>query len=88
MTDLSFGATVLDANHTRFRLWAPALAEVGIEIDDRPAQPMVARGDGWFEAEAACGAGARPRRLPLRTCPAPRRSRRGSPRRHRPSTTV
>ncbi|MFO1159473.1 MAG: malto-oligosyltrehalose trehalohydrolase [Reyranellaceae bacterium] len=65
MTDLSFGATVLDANRTRFRLWAPALAEVGLEIDDHRALPMAARGDGWFETEAACGPGARYRyRLP------------------------
>ena len=65
MTALSFGATVLDASHTRFRLWAPALGEVSLEIDGRPAIAMMARGDGWFEIEAACGPGARYRyRLP------------------------
>ena len=65
MTALSFGATVLDPGHTRFRLWAPALREVGLEIDGRPAIAMMARGDGWFEIEAACGPGTRYRyRLP------------------------
>ena len=59
MTALTFGATVLDANRTRFRLWAPALREVGLEIEGRPALAMMARGDGWFEIEAACGPGAR-----------------------------
>jgi len=65
MTALSFGATVLDPGHTRFRLWAPALHAVGLEIDGRPAIAMMAQGDGWFEIEASCGPGTRYRyRLP------------------------
>ncbi|WP_395710195.1 malto-oligosyltrehalose trehalohydrolase [Reyranella sp.] len=65
MTALSFGTTVLDAARTRFRLWAPALHEVDLEVDGQPALAMTACGDGWFETEAACGPGARYRyRLP------------------------
>jgi malto-oligosyltrehalose trehalohydrolase len=65
MTALSFGATMLDAGRTRFRLWAPALADVGLEIDGQSPIAMTARGDGWFEIEAPCGAGTRYRyRLP------------------------
>ena len=57
--DLSFGASLVGENRTRFRLWAPAKSMVLLEIDGRPALPMRAAGDGWFEAEADCGDGAR-----------------------------
>jgi malto-oligosyltrehalose trehalohydrolase len=53
---LPFGATLVDADHTRFRLWAPAQQQVSIEIDGRPSVPMRRLADGWFVGEAACGA--------------------------------
>ncbi len=56
---LPFGASVLDNGRTRFRLWAPAASEVAVEIDGAAVQPMLPAGDGWFELDAACGAGAR-----------------------------
>ena len=57
--DLPFGATLVDPDHTRFRLWAPGQQEVAVEIDGLDSVPMTRDGEGWFEAEAACGAGAR-----------------------------
>jgi maltooligosyltrehalose trehalohydrolase len=53
-----WGATLLGPGRTRFRLWAPDCATVGLEIEGRAPQPMQATGDGWFEAEAPVGAGA------------------------------
>lgn len=62
---LPFGAHLLDCTksalpHTRFRFWAPSCKAVRIEIDDDPDTQLVdmlPTGDGWFEAQAACGAG-------------------------------
>ena len=54
--ELPFGATVLEGDRTRFRLWAPQQAEVSIQIEGRERVPMRAAG-GWFEADADCGAG-------------------------------
>ena len=58
MTD-TWGAAPLAPDRTRFRIWAPDSNEVGLEIDGRPSQPMQPKGEGWFEAEAPVGAGAR-----------------------------
>ncbi|MFS0773502.1 malto-oligosyltrehalose trehalohydrolase [Sphingomonas sp. 1P08PE] len=44
---------------TRFRLWAPDVDAVMLEIDGRGGQPMAATGDGWFAAEVPVGAGTR-----------------------------
>jgi len=55
---LPFGATVIDAHHTRFRFWAPQQTQISVVIDDAPALPMTAQQDGWFEANASCRAGA------------------------------
>jgi malto-oligosyltrehalose trehalohydrolase len=44
---------------TRFQFWAPDIASVGLEIDDRPARRMRAEADGWHRLEADCGAGTR-----------------------------
>jgi maltooligosyltrehalose trehalohydrolase len=55
---LPFGATLLEPKRTRFRLCAPALRAVAVEIDDSPPIAMTAR-DSWFEIEARCGAGSR-----------------------------
>jgi malto-oligosyltrehalose trehalohydrolase len=56
---LSHGATLLAPDRTRFRFWAPDIAEVSLEIDGRPPLPMQAEQDGWHVVEAPCGAGAR-----------------------------
>jgi malto-oligosyltrehalose trehalohydrolase len=56
---LPFGATLLDARRTRFRLWAPAQRAVEVEVEGLDAVPLARTDDGWFTAEAACGAGSR-----------------------------
>ncbi len=56
---LSFGATLVGDNRTRFRLWAPAQSAVAVAVEGSAHQPMTRGADGWFEAEASCGAGAR-----------------------------
>jgi len=55
--DLPFGATVIGENRTRFRLWAPEQREIAVQIEGGARVPMRQSGTGWFEAEAACGAG-------------------------------
>ncbi|HUG99551.1 MAG TPA: malto-oligosyltrehalose trehalohydrolase [Gammaproteobacteria bacterium] len=41
-----------DGRRTRFRLWAPSVAEVALQLGDaRVAVPMQASGGGWFELE-------------------------------------
>ena len=57
--DLPFGATLVDPDHTRFRLWAPGQPEVAVDIDGLGIVPMKRGAEGWLEAEAGCGAGAR-----------------------------
>lgn len=59
-----WGATLLPTKggaptRTRFRIWAPDGDGCGLEIDGGTPVPMRAVGDGWFEAEAPVGAGAR-----------------------------
>ena len=54
--DLPFGANPKDGG-THFRLWAPRQKQVSVQIEGRDAVPMRPLADGWFEAEAACGAG-------------------------------
>ncbi|MDB5683334.1 MAG: treZ [Sphingomonas bacterium] len=56
--DLPMGATLTDQG-TRFRFWAPAQQAVTLEIDGGASVPMRQLADGWFEAEAPCGAGTR-----------------------------
>lgn len=58
--DLPFGATLLAPDRTRFRLWAPGQQEVAVEVEGggrKQRLPMRRGADGWFETEAACGAG-------------------------------
>jgi malto-oligosyltrehalose trehalohydrolase len=57
--DLPFGAQLIGRDRTRFRLYAPAQPSILLEIDGAPPSAMIRRHDGWFEAEASCGAGAR-----------------------------
>jgi maltooligosyltrehalose trehalohydrolase len=56
---LSFGATLLDADRTRFRIFAPAQESVSVELADGSVIAMTRQDDGWFEAEGACAAGTR-----------------------------
>ena len=53
-----WGAT-LAGDGTTFRLWAPDVDAVTLEIDGRDPRAMAAAGKGWFEATAPVGAGAR-----------------------------
>jgi maltooligosyltrehalose trehalohydrolase len=57
--DLPFGATPIAPDRTRFRLWAPSQDHVAVEIEGQPAVTMSRSTEGWFEAHAPCGAGAR-----------------------------
>jgi maltooligosyltrehalose trehalohydrolase len=57
--DLPFGATLIAPDRTAFRLFAPAQSKVTVEIEGAQPVPMRPDQGGWFEAEAACGAGAR-----------------------------
>jgi len=57
--ELPFGATLLNQDRTRFRLWAPGQSQVSVQVEDYGAVPMQRSADGWHEAEAACGAGIR-----------------------------
>jgi maltooligosyltrehalose trehalohydrolase len=54
---LPFGAS-LDGDSTRFRLWAPSVASVAVEIDGI-AHPMVATAEGWHEAILTAPAGTK-----------------------------
>lgn len=56
---LSFGAELQADGTTRFRLWAPSLEVVSVEIDGAEPTAMLPTGDGWFEARVPCGAGTR-----------------------------
>ncbi len=57
--DLSFGARLIAPDRTRFRLWAPSQQQVAVDIEGQAAVPMARSAEGWFEAEARCGAEAR-----------------------------
>jgi maltooligosyltrehalose trehalohydrolase len=59
---LHFGAELLGPKRTRFRFWAPSCKAVQLDVDGRTL-PMHPAGDGWFEADVDCGAGARYRYL-------------------------
>jgi maltooligosyltrehalose trehalohydrolase len=54
---LPFGATLLAPDRTRFRLWAPKQGAVAVRFEHGDDIPMRRLGEGWFEAEAPCGAG-------------------------------
>jgi maltooligosyltrehalose trehalohydrolase len=60
---LPFGAT-LDGDTTHFRLWAPSVAKVAVEIDG-DSHAMTPEADGWHSGSLAAPAGTRYRyRLP------------------------
>jgi maltooligosyltrehalose trehalohydrolase len=56
---LPFGATLIGDGRTRFRLWAPAQRAVMVDVENLGPVPMRRSDDGWFTAEAPCGAGTR-----------------------------
>lgn len=53
------GAIMLDAQHTRFALWAPDAFYVSVELEDGKSIAMLPQADGWFETEIRCAAGTR-----------------------------
>jgi maltooligosyltrehalose trehalohydrolase len=57
MSEQQFGARLLSAQQSRFRLWAPSVDAVALEIEGRAALPMQAEAGGWFTGDADCGAG-------------------------------
>jgi maltooligosyltrehalose trehalohydrolase len=56
--ELPFGAELV-AGGTRFRLWAPDLPALRLELADDRGIDMQRDGEGWFSVTAPCGAGAR-----------------------------
>ncbi|WP_340052892.1 malto-oligosyltrehalose trehalohydrolase [Pseudomonas sp. JAI120] len=53
------GALMLDAQHTRFALWAPDAFYVSVELENGKSIAMLPQADGWFETEVKCPAGTR-----------------------------
>lgn len=53
------GAIMLDAQHTRFALWAPDAFYVSVELENGKSIAMLPQADGWFEVEIKCPAGTR-----------------------------
>ncbi|MGN6082940.1 malto-oligosyltrehalose trehalohydrolase [Trinickia sp.] len=56
------GASATGAPLTRFRVWAPSCTAGHVEFEYRGkanTARMQTTGDGWFEAQAECGAGTR-----------------------------
>ena len=56
---LPFGANLIGQDRTQFRIWAPAQRTMSVAVEGAAALPMSRSDDGWFEAEANCGVGAR-----------------------------
>jgi len=56
---LPFGATLLPAGQTRFRLWAPSSETVSLELDGQAPLPMQAADGGWHELAVAAPPGTR-----------------------------
>ncbi|WP_043229786.1 malto-oligosyltrehalose trehalohydrolase [Pseudomonas sp. CF161] len=52
------GAIMLDAEHTRFALWAPDAHEVKVELQDGRSLPMQPQAEGWYVLQARCPAGS------------------------------
>jgi maltooligosyltrehalose trehalohydrolase len=57
--DLPFGAKPLAINRTVFRFFAPSQSSVAVEIEGMSPIAMQRCQEGWYEAEAPCGPGAR-----------------------------
>lgn len=53
------GAIMLDAEHTRFALWAPDAFYVSVELENGQSLPLLPQADGWFVIKTRCPAGTR-----------------------------
>lgn len=53
------GAIMLDAEHTRFALWAPDASSVSVELDSGQSLPLQPQANGWFVIKTRCPAGTR-----------------------------
>jgi len=53
------GAIMLDAEHTRFALWAPDAFYVSVELENGQSLPLLPQADGWFVSNIRCAAGTR-----------------------------
>ena len=49
--DAVFGAQVVRPGVVLFRLWAPSVDAVGLELDGAPPRPMEPQADGWYALE-------------------------------------
>jgi maltooligosyltrehalose trehalohydrolase len=48
---------MLDAENTRFALWAPDASNVSVKLDDGQSLPLQPHADGWFVLQTRCPAG-------------------------------
>lgn len=55
----SHGAQLLDAEHTRFTLWAPDATSVSVVLRNGQSLPMHPQPNGWFVREVPCPKGTR-----------------------------
>ncbi|MBP5077853.1 malto-oligosyltrehalose trehalohydrolase [Pseudomonas chlororaphis] len=53
------GTVPLDAERTRFALWAPDACHVSVELQDGPSLPMLPQANGWFMVIGRCPPGTR-----------------------------
>lgn len=58
-SSLRHGAVLLDAERTRFALWAPDAHHVSVELGNGQSVPMLPQPEGWFMIQARCPAGSR-----------------------------
>jgi maltooligosyltrehalose trehalohydrolase len=56
---LPFGAAVAPDGTTRFRIWAPMCASLGLELQNQGVRPMSAQAEGWFELSLPAPPGTR-----------------------------
>jgi len=86
---LPFGATLLPDGQTRFRLWAPSMPTVSLELDGQAPMPMHALDGGWQEVTVSAPPGTRYRyRLPDGLAVPDPASRLQAPDVHDPSVVV
>lgn len=57
--DYTFGAVLMADGMVRFRLWAPAVPQVQLEVEGKPTAVMNPIGNGFHELRYACPVGAR-----------------------------